>query len=225
MSFQFETINISKSFIYIIEKLSRTSWSVWLNDATRIRTVFSSRFSVLVECHLFWSRYCTYYLWFAFRIDHHLLDPIWWRHFTTWKYVCRDLSFLLLNLIICLGRRCYRDFCSSSEILFWFYVDSAGGLFDNWYVDRADEQIYETMKDSLCSARRRRCFECALISSDDKKNKFWNDDLQALDSCMNHDVVYLSRKYFIVCGANWCILSDCVQFQWCRKCYRNDCRA
>ena len=132
MSSQFETINFSKSYIYIIETLSRISWSVWLNDAIRIRVVFSSRLSVLVESHFYWFHYDTYYLWFAFfRIDHHLLYPIWWRHFTPGKYVSRDLSFLLLNLTICLRRRCYRGFYSSSKILFWFYVDSAGGSFDN----------------------------------------------------------------------------------------------
>ena len=47
-------------------KLPCTSWSLWLNDATRTRTVFSSRFSLRVEFHLYWTHYCTYYLCFAF---------------------------------------------------------------------------------------------------------------------------------------------------------------
>ena len=128
MSSQFETINISKSFIYIIEKLSRISWSVWLNDAIRIRIVFSSRFSVLVESHFYWTHITCDLL---FSDWPHLLHPIWWRHFTPGNYVSRDLSFLLLNFTICPRRRCLRRFCSSSMILFWFHVGSVGGSFEN----------------------------------------------------------------------------------------------
>ena len=47
--------------ISITGNLSCTSWSVWLNGATRIRTVFTSWFSLHVEFHLYWIHYCTYY--------------------------------------------------------------------------------------------------------------------------------------------------------------------
>ena len=88
-----------------------------------------------------------------FWIDHHLLHPIWWRHFTLGKYVCRDSSFLLLNLTICLRRRCYRRFffikydtvlmsCTFRRSVFRQHVvDSVFGhtRFRIWYVDRVDE--------------------------------------------------------------------------------------
>ena len=137
MSFQFESLNVKKgcfsSTYFCHWKFSCTFWSLWLNDATRIRTVFSSRFSLHVEFHLYRIHYCTHYLWLAFFfwIDHHPLHPVWWRHFTPRIHVSRDLSFLLLYRTICFRSRCYRRFCSSSMILFWHHVGSAGGSFDN----------------------------------------------------------------------------------------------
>ena len=102
-------------------KLPCTSLFLWLHDATEIRTVFSSRFSLRVEFHLYWIHYCTYYLRLTFfgwtSISCIRSDDETSLYGSTF---CRDLSFRFLNLSICLRRRCYRRFCSSNMILFFF---------------------------------------------------------------------------------------------------------
>ena len=116
-------------------------------------SIFSARWVSIFS----WIHYCTYYLRLTFfRMDLHLLHPIWCRDFTSWKHVLQRfvLSFFFQNLSICLRRRCYRRFCSSNMI-HWFDTmkGSAGVIFRQhvvhfvfkrsrfriWYFDRSYE--------------------------------------------------------------------------------------
>ena len=143
---------------------------MWLNDAIRIRIVFSSLFSVLVESHFYWT-HITCDLLFSDR--HHLLHPIWWRHFTPVKYGSRDL-------VLSPSKFHYLSETSLSSTFLFFKYDTVlipcrfrrivfrGHVVNSAFVQRI---IFETMKDNLCSTDRRRYFEWTVFSLRSSKKK------------------------------------------------------